>query len=712
MKLKIRWKFFILLFLFSLIPLFIVTHSNQKHVERMGAIIADNTGRTLSKLTRETLFITATGSAETLLRSKKAMEMGLTAFAQTVEQSLLQESEEAGEIYYDEMFDAPDQYPQLNLIEQTDYIRQHKDGSKPKQLISLDHPVLFTPKGIPRAGVKKKIAALHQLTPLLKSYRAEFGNHLHWLYVSLEEGVHVSYPGHGGYPENYDPRKRPWYQNVHDEKVHWTLPIIDATTGLVTFTASKWIHRPDGSIAGVAAFDILVSDVIAKRALSAVWSKDMKLFLTGCVRKHQAHEPGLVILAQEEYQQKEGNKNGLIDFEWLSSSNASGFRQLVKQCQKKLSGIMELPYKGRDSIWAHAYVDADMHLFIIVPKSVIKSLPEKQRQTVMEFTERFQMHAVFVTIGVLLLLSGAAFYISKAISKTLVTISSAAQRLSQGDLSARIDLKTGDERDTVIKAFNQMGPHLENHFKILKALELAQEVQQNLLPMGTTHIPGLDIAGSSMYCDETGGDYYDFINVGPQAAKKLAVIIGDVSGHGIASALLMATARALLRQRIAMLGEAHTIISDVNRQLVQDTHVTNQFMTLFYCEFDMQESHLTWVRAGHEPAIVYDQNQDAFFELKECGMALGVDDAYEYKKFKQTLIPGQTIFLGTDGIWETRNAQGQMFGKESLRNILRDHANEPAIAIRDAIAAALSEFRGSTSLLDDVTMVVIKVKRD
>jgi len=141
------------------------------------------------------------------------------------------------------------------------------------------------------------------------------------------------------------------------------------------------------------------------------------------------------------------------------------------------------------------------------------------------------------------------------------------------------------------------------HDMIKQSLDLAREVQQNLLPHKNPQMEGLDIAGRSIYCDETGGDYYDFIISDTGENGKLAIAIGDVSGHGISSALLMATVRSSLRQRLSQPGSAGGIISDVNRQLAQDVEDSGQFMTLFYLMIDPTKKHLHWVRAGHDPAI-------------------------------------------------------------------------------------------------------------
>ncbi|MCP4706361.1 MAG: response regulator, partial [candidate division Zixibacteria bacterium] len=115
------------------------------------------------------------------------------------------------------------------------------------------------------------------------------------------------------------------------------------------------------------------------------------------------------------------------------------------------------------------------------------------------------------------------------------------------------------------------------------SLSLAMEVQQNLIPQSAPKIDGFDIAGQIIYCDETGGDYFDYIEIKEDQQQKLCIAVGDVSEHGIPSALLMTTARALIRHRLTFPGALSTIISDVNHQFSEDVKESGRFMTLFFC---------------------------------------------------------------------------------------------------------------------------------
>ena len=259
--------------------------------------------------------------------------------------------------------------------------------------------------------------------------------------------------------------------------------------------------------------------------------------------------------------------------------------------------------------------------------------------------------------------------------------------------------------------FINIDQHLKEHRRMRQSLSLAKEVQQSLLPRQTPQLPGLDIAGKSIYCDETGGDYFDFLYFNEQNSEKLGVAIGDVSGHGISAALLMAAVRASLRQRVTLPGRITDIISDVNRQLVEDVEESGQFIGLFYLGADTRKRSIKWVRAGLNPAILYDPETDTFEELNGAGMALGVDvDLKLTENEKREMKNGQVILLATDGIWETRNPEGKMFGRESIAKIIRQNKHAGAGQILEAVFDKLHKFRQDTELEDDITLVVFKMK--
>jgi sigma-B regulation protein RsbU (phosphoserine phosphatase) len=379
--------------------------------------------------------------------------------------------------------------------------------------------------------------------------------------------------------------------------------------------------------------------------------------------------------------------------------------RLVQRFKKQKSGSFEMPYQGVDSFWAFAAIFPDLHFVIVAPKSMVRGLSEEVGASFDSYTSGQTSISILAVCIVIIFVAGLALFFSRMNTRNLTSIVNGFRRLGQGDFRVRLAIRFNDERDLIVTTFNQIMPRLEDHLRMSRTLGLAKDVQRSLLPSNDPSFPGFDIAGTSLYCEETGGDYYDFIHIDDD---RLAVVVGDVSGHGVSSALLMATARAFVMLRTSMPGPAASIINDVNKHLSLDTYDTGNFMTFFYCELAKSDRKVRWIRAGHDPALLYDPDTDAFDELKGDGLAFGLDYTFEYAQFQRTLTASQIILIGTDGIWEMQNEAGEMFGKKRLRAIIRSNRSATAKKITEAVAEALKEFRGGKQQEDDVTMVVIK----
>ncbi len=242
-----------------------------------------------------------------------------------------------------------------------------------------------------------------------------------------------------------------------------------------------------------------------------------------------------------------------------------------------------------------------------------------------------------------------------------------------------------------------------------KAMALAAEVQTIFMPAKDPQPPGLDVAARAVPSQEIGGDYYDFPDTGPGTTGTFRAVIGDVTGHGLDAALFMTTARGFLRMRAGQPGELTDVVTDMNRHLTRDTLGSGRFMTLMLMEIDTVQRELRWVRAGHDPALVYDSVGGGFRELMGHGMALGIVPGAVYQQNAVGgLAPGNILVLGTDGIWEAKNRDGQRFGRKRLKEAIRASAGQSASHILEEVFARLAAFAGSR-LEDDATLVIIKV---
>ncbi len=323
---------------------------------------------------------------------------------------------------------------------------------------------------------------------------------------------------------------------------------------------------------------------------------------------------------------------------------------------------------------------------------------------------QFRWYYSLIAAGFIALIIGLIRLVTTRMASQIREVSQASLRLSQGQFGAPLPLKSRDEVGELVRSFNLMSSQLKERLRLKEAMSLAMEVQQNLLPASPPLVPGLDIAGRSLYCQETGGDYFDYIPIGGQAGTRLCVAVGDVVGHGISAALLMTTVRALLRCRLNQPGSMAEVMGDVNRLLYQDTAASGGFVTLFLLQVDPAAGSLQWVRAGHDPAVLYCAATDEVQNLSGPGMALGVDDRCDYRSGSRTgLAAGDILLIGTDGAWETRNSKSQQFGKTRISEMLRSHHHRNAEDIVRAILEALAEFRGDAIQEDDITLLVIKV---
>ncbi len=338
----------------------------------------------------------------------------------------------------------------------------------------------------------------------------------------------------------------------------------------------------------------------------------------------------------------------------------------------------------------------------VVWLATIGENPQAQLQAQMSVTyEIFFIVAILLALVINLIIS-----YSRNLKMLFDNETNVLERVSQGDFSRLVPVATQDEFGLIAGHTNNMIKGLQHRIQLLSALKLAEEVQQNLLPRRPPEYPGLDLAGASKYCDETGGDYYDFMGL-PEG--KLGIVVADATDHGVGSALQMATARAFLLFGVRNYQGPAQLIGEVNHYLTRDSQETSRFMSMFFLEIASSAKTLRWVRAGHDPALLYDPGEDSFQQLSGEGIVLGVEEDYQYREHKRNgWRPGMIIILGTDGIHETQDSAGHMFGQERLQDVIREHAQEPAQSIQDAVMAALEHFRGDGPQQDDITLVVIK----
>lgn len=242
--------------------------------------------------------------------------------------------------------------------------------------------------------------------------------------------------------------------------------------------------------------------------------------------------------------------------------------------------------------------------------------------------------------------------------------------------------------------------------KQTRDIEIARDVQQRLFPQHYPAITGFDYAGACRAALGVGGDYYDFIAL-PRG--QLGIAIGDVSGKGIPAALLMATLRAYLRGAQTMHHEPDlsVVMTNLNR-LVYESSAANRYATFFYGELDTPSRVLTYVNGGHNPPMIFRDND--VLRLEEGGPVVGLFGPAQYAQGIVFLQPGDTMVLFTDGVSEAMNDAEEEFDEERLIAAVRSGKGKNASDLIDHIMVDCDAFAAGAPQHDDMTLVVVKVE--
>ncbi|MGD9126913.1 MAG: SpoIIE family protein phosphatase [Planctomycetia bacterium] len=561
-----------------------------------------------------------------------------------------------------------------------------------------------------------------------------------WQYTILESGVITGYPyqvGHIGAGRVNDLRKASFYRRMKEKrKILEYDPVVDPSTGLTVITVGMPLFYPDGRFAGMTALDVIADRLFKGFHLPADWEKDATAMLVKRLDPHSVRPDEVVVLAKKtppgitskDIKEIEDDPVKVTDVLgrpiWLPSLKMSDqklFKKVVKEAEEGHSDVFQMEFNGKESLCAFGPAREgkkanEPFLLVIVPKEKVIAQAEHSKARIIDMAHKERWITGIIFLAVALFAAVIGFRSARSVTQPIDQIAEAGIQLSEGNYNAHVNISTGDEFQRLGEIFNETGPKLLEREKMKHSLEMAMEVQQQLLPQGPPVCEGLDIAGESRYCDETGGDYYDYLLLQSknENSTRLGVAIGDVSGHGIGAALMMAAVRSVLRSHASRYQDRLEVLMGILNQSLMDTGETGRFVTLCFSLFDPKERMLRWVSAGHDPAFHMHRNpntrQITISELPNSGLPLGVLADTNYTPMGPVeLNPGDVVLFGTDGIWETTDPAGNPFGKARLHQVMLDLQSHPADVIREEVLEAVAAFRGDAPQLDDITLVVVKV---
>ncbi|MCP4536691.1 MAG: SpoIIE family protein phosphatase [Chloroflexi bacterium] len=247
--------------------------------------------------------------------------------------------------------------------------------------------------------------------------------------------------------------------------------------------------------------------------------------------------------------------------------------------------------------------------------------------------------------------------------------------------------------------------HYVEKKQMAAALRFARDIQANVLPAECPSVEGFDIHGHCWPCDETGGDYYDFIKL---QDERLGITVGDVTGHGVGPALLMMEGRSLLRALVSLQSDVRETVAGVNELLAEDIQ-EGMFITLFYAVLDPQARTLSYISAGHEPVFLYRGQTGEVEQIESKVMPVGILAGINFPEPESVLLDrGDVLLLYTDGAIDGRNGQDEMFNRQRLQEALVANAQQSAKEIVTCVYDTIREFCEDEALDDDLTLVVVK----
>lgn len=355
---------------------------------------------------------------------------------------------------------------------------------------------------------------------------------------------------------------------------------------------------------------------------------------------------------------------------------------------------------------AYLVQPADNEHYVVYALSYV-NLQDRITQSAM----RSVLLAIFsVAIAVLL-----AYVYASNITKPLKELTLGAGVIAKGDFKHRVEIKTDDEIETLANAFNSMAKELEISTKALvykervaKELELAAKIQKELLPKIIPQVGGMDIAAGLLPAEEIGGDCYDFIKTDP---SNMLMYLGDVTGHGVPSGIVVSIANALI-YNFAGQANIKDILISVNK-ILKDKTTSNMFMTLVMIHWNAMENKLKYVSAGHEQMLLYHAADKKVTMLPSGGLALGMfpNIANTLRENDVPMEKDDVLVAYSDGIPECWKNEKEMYGMGRLKRAVNEYSDLPtAFSIRNALLADVKEYAAGYKQMDDITIMVLKKK--
>lgn len=563
-------------------------------------------------------------------------------------------------------------------------------------------------------------------------------------YYSLDDTGQVG-PNLSQGDRPYDPRVRPWYISAKDlGGPTWSEIYLDFDAMVPVITASQPVYsETTGDLIGVCATDFLLSVELDGFLRSLEVGQTGETFIierSGLLISSSTSDEESLVLGEMDALERlpaDQSQNLLV-------RSATTYLQNTFQDLNQIQGVQKLIFDvegDRQYLQVAPFTDArglDWLIVVVVPEAdFMAQIHENTRNTIL------------LTVGALVLAIALGAVTANRIATPIAQLNRASQSIASGNLDQQVPASSISELEGLSQSFNQMAHQLRDSFTALEAantdleqrvaqrteelqqanieishlneqlraenirlgaeLNVARQLQQMILPKPEEleHIADLDIAGIMKPADEVGGDYYDVL----YQEGRLKIGIGDVTGHGLESGVLMLMAQTAVRTLMThQESDAVKFLNTLNRTLLDNAHRMDSGKSMTLSLLDYQDGQLR-ISGQHEEVLIVRQGGvieriDTF----DFGFPLGIENNIQpfIQEAQFTLHPEDIVVLYTDGITEATNTEKEFYGLDRLCDMISRHAHLSAHDVQTAVIQDVETFMGEAPLMDDLTLVVLK----
>lgn len=497
-----------------------------------------------------------------------------------------------------------------------------------------------------------------------------------------------------------------WYRLPKERaRPEWTDPYYDEGGGnilMATYSVPFYEKTPGGrEFKGIATSDIDISWLTDKLSKIKILDTGYAFLISnsGMIVTHPRKQ--LIMKYDVTSLAKECGDPGLADLGRRMMAGEEGIASCKSESLDKESLIFyaNVPSTG----WSMA---------MVLPKDEL-------------FSDVTRLTKILVSIGLLgiVLLTLSIVYMARSLARPITEIVKATEHIATGDLDADLpEPKSGDEIGKLIVSFDHMRISLKKYIRELTAttaakerieseLNVARDIQMSILPKRFPAFPDnpeFDIYAHIQPAREVGGDFYDFYLIDED---RLCFIVGDVSGKGVPASLLMAVTKTMLKAKSGRTLDTNEVMSTVNDEISRDSE-SGLFITVFYGILNFRTGEVSYTSGGHNQPVIVRRDGEAEFVQNIGGMVIGVIEGTDFEVGKFTLMPGESLFLYTDGVTEAMNSQRDLFGEERMLDAL---ASGGDVSLRDRTLNVVENIKGFTQKApqsDDITMMIVEYNGD